>query len=73
MATLSNPALFALFFGGLTVLELDIISNTYVRDDAAPFTNPCSLVVRDSNGVGATRRWSRVREVGQCGFQSREA
>jgi hypothetical protein len=38
-----------LLFGGLTVLELDPVSNTFVRDDQVPFTNQCSLVVRDSS------------------------
>lgn len=39
-----------LLFGGLTVLEKDADSNTFVRDDQVPFTNQCSLVVRDSSG-----------------------
>jgi hypothetical protein len=40
-----------LLFGGLTVLELDPVSETYVRDDQVPFTNQCSLVVRDPGGL----------------------
>lgn len=40
-----------LIFGGLTVLELDLDSNTFVRDDQVPFTNQCSLVVRDPAGL----------------------
>lgn len=40
-----------LLFGGLTVLELNVVSNTYIQDDQVPFTNQCSLVVRDSDGL----------------------
>lgn len=49
-----------LLFGGLTVLELNPISNTYIRDDEAPFTNQCSLVVRDASGV-ISQYWLATR------------
>ncbi len=41
----------ALLFGGITVLERNLDTNQYIRDDQAPFTNQCSLVVRDTNGM----------------------
>jgi hypothetical protein len=39
-----------LLFGGITVLERDLASGNFTRDDQAPFTNQCSLVVRDAVG-----------------------
>lgn len=39
-----------LLFGGLTVLERNLETGDFIRDDQVPFTNQCSLVVRDANG-----------------------
>lgn len=39
-----------LLFGGITILERDSASGDFIRDDQAPFTNQCSLVVRDATG-----------------------
>lgn len=39
-----------LLFGGLTVLERDLVSGDFIQDDQVPFTNQCSVVVRDSQG-----------------------
>lgn len=39
-----------LLFGGLTVLERDLDSGAYTQDDQVPFTNQCSVVVRDAGG-----------------------
>ena len=39
-----------LLFGGLTVLERDATTGEYIRDDQVPFTNQCSVVVRDEAG-----------------------
>ena len=39
-----------LLFGGLTVLERNLNTGTFEQDDQVPFTNQCSLVVRESNG-----------------------
>jgi hypothetical protein len=38
-----------LLFGGLSVLERDLETGAFIRDDQVPFTNQCSLVVRDAN------------------------
>lgn len=39
-----------LLFGGITVLERDLSSGGFIQDDQAPFTNQCSLVVKDDAG-----------------------
>lgn len=39
-----------LLFGGLSVFERDLETGEYIRDDQVPFTNQCSLVVRDATG-----------------------
>ncbi|MDB4383636.1 hypothetical protein N9Z79_06050 [Akkermansiaceae bacterium] len=39
-----------LIVGGITILERDPASGDFIRDDQAPFTNQCSLVVRDVTG-----------------------
>ncbi len=39
-----------LLFGGLSVLERDLQTDEFIRDDQVPFTNQCSLVVRGANG-----------------------
>lgn len=49
-----------LLFGGITVLERNLDTNSYVRDDQAPFTNQCSLVIRDANGL-FTQYWLPTR------------
>jgi len=49
-----------LLFGGITVLERDLDANRFTRDDQAPFTNQCSLVVRDANG-GFKQYWLPTR------------
>ena len=49
-----------LLFGGITVLERNLDTNNYVRDDQAPFTNQCSLVVSDANGL-FTQYWLPTR------------
>ena len=41
----------SLLFGGITVLERDLNTNEFIQDDQAPFTNQCSLVVRDDTGL----------------------
>ena len=37
-------------FGGITVLEHDSTSGLFTRDDNAPFTNQCGVVVRREDG-----------------------
>lgn len=49
-----------LLFGGITVLERNLATNEYIQDDQAPFTNQCSLVVRDANGL-ITQYWLPTR------------
>ena len=44
-----------LLLGGLTVLERNLSDGTYTRDDRVPFTNQCSVVVRD--GAGQFRQY----------------
>lgn len=39
-----------LLFGGITVLERDLATGDFARDDQAPFTSQCSLVVREADG-----------------------
>lgn len=39
-----------ILFGGLTTLERDLVSGAYRQDDQVPFTNQCSVVVRDPAG-----------------------
>ena len=39
-----------ILFGGLTALERDLEAGTYTQDDQVPFTNQCSVVVRDPAG-----------------------
>jgi hypothetical protein len=39
-----------LLFGGITVLEHQEQSNSWTRDDNAPFTNQCGVVVRHPDG-----------------------
>jgi len=49
-----------LLFGGITVLERNLDTNEYIQDDQAPFTNQCSLVVRDAKGL-ITQYWLPTR------------
>lgn len=49
-----------LLFGGITVLERDLTTGDFVRDDQAPFTNQCSLVVRRADGT-FTQHWLPTR------------
>ncbi|MBK1828693.1 hypothetical protein [Haloferula rosea] len=49
-----------LLFGGITVLERDLATGTFIRDDQAPFTNQCSLVVRRADG-SFTQHWLPTR------------
>jgi hypothetical protein len=37
-------------FGGITILERDPATGNFVRDDQAPFTNQCGVVVRREDG-----------------------
>lgn len=39
-----------ILFGGLTILEHDPATGTFTRDDQAPFTNQCGVVVRRGDG-----------------------
>lgn len=39
-----------LLFGGITVLERDTSTGDFTRDDSAPFTNQCGLIVRAASG-----------------------
>lgn len=39
-----------ILFGGITVLEHDPATGTFTRDDQAPFTNQCGVVVRREDG-----------------------
>ena len=39
-----------ILFGGITVLKYDSPSSTCNRDDMAPFTNQCGVVVRHADG-----------------------
>ena len=39
-----------ILFGGLTALERDLEAGTYTQDGQVPFTNQCSVVVRDPAG-----------------------
>jgi hypothetical protein len=39
-----------IMFGGLTVLEYDSATNSFVRDDQVPFTNQCGVVIRRQDG-----------------------
>ena len=39
-----------ILFGGLTILEHDAATSTFTRDDQAPFTNQCGVVVRRGDG-----------------------
>lgn len=37
-------------FGGITILERDAATGTFTRDDQAPFTNQCGVVIRRGDG-----------------------
>ena len=37
-------------FGGITILERDAVTGTFTRDDQAPFTNQCGVVIRRADG-----------------------
>lgn len=39
-----------ILFGGITILEYDGLTSTWTRDDMAPFTNQCGVVVRHADG-----------------------
>lgn len=39
-----------ILFGGLTILEHDAATGNFTRDDQAPFTNQCGVVVRRGDG-----------------------
>lgn len=39
-----------MLFGGLTILEHDPLAGSFTRDDQAPFTNQCGVVVRREDG-----------------------
>lgn len=45
-----NDECHMVLFGGLTVLERDLSTGTFVQDDRVPFTNQCSVVVRSGDG-----------------------
>ena len=38
-------------FGGITILERDPLTGTFTRDDQAPFTNQCGVVIRRADGT----------------------
>ncbi|QTN31555.1 hypothetical protein HZ994_04180 [Akkermansiaceae bacterium] len=46
----ANDECHMILFGGLTILERELVGGSFVRDDQAPFTNQCSAVVRSSDG-----------------------
>jgi hypothetical protein len=37
-------------FGGITILERDAVTGTFTRDDQAPLTNQCGVVIRRADG-----------------------
>ena len=37
-------------FGGITILERDAATGAFTRDDQAPFTNQCGVVIRRADG-----------------------
>ena len=37
-------------FGGITILERDASTGTFIQDDQAPFTNQCGVVIRRADG-----------------------